>query len=264
MSFFFKHKKALVPGILIFLSFIILTLNSTSESPSSVFISLLAPFQNKLTSGWNWLVRLREKLSADSDKESLQEEISRLRTKITELEEERLENQRLRRLLTFKGRKSFEEVLAGSVGAKVIGREPTNWYRIVTIDKGRSEGIQKGMPVITAEGIVGYISEVARNASQVRLILDGAASVGGLVQRSRENGVVRGRGTDLCEMVYLSPHADIEEGDLIISSGLGGRYPSGLRIGRVVSVKRESYLQKAELLPAVDFSRLEEVLVLKR
>lgn len=261
---FFKHRKALVPALLIFLSFIILTLNSTRKSSTNVFISLLAPFQNKLTSAWNRLAGFREKFSADSDKESLEDEIGRLRTKTTELEEERLENQRLRRLLAFRERKPFEGLLAGGVGAKVIGREPTNWYRIVTIDKGRNEGIQKGMPVITAEGIVGYISEVAGNASRVRLILDGAASVGGLVQRSRENGVVRGRGTGLCEMVYLSPRADIKEGDLIISSGLGGRYPSGLRIGKVVSVKRESYLQKAEVLPAVDFSRLEEVLVLKK
>ncbi|MCD5401055.1 rod shape-determining protein MreC, partial [candidate division NPL-UPA2 bacterium] len=187
-----------------------------------------------------------------------------LRAKITELEEERLENQRLRRLLAFRERISFEELLVESVGAKVIGRDPTNWHRIVTIDKGRSEGIQRGMPVITAEGIVGYVSKAARNASQVRLILDGAASVGGLVQRSREFGVVRGRGSNLYEMAYLSPEADIKEGDLIISSGLGGKYPAGLRIGKVVSVKRKGYLQKAEVLPAVDFSRLEEVLVLKR
>ena len=264
MSFFFKHKKALIPGILIFSSFLILTLRSASESLSGAFLSLLAPFQRTLTSGWDRLAGFKEKLSADANEDSLQEDINRLRAKITELEEERLENQRLRQLLSFKERKSFEGLLAVSVGAKVIGREPTNWYQMVTIDKGKREGIQKGMPVITAEGIVGYISEVARNASRVRLILDGAASVGGLVQRSRESGVVKGRGDSLCEMIYLFPRADIKKGDLIISSGLGGKYPSGLRIGKVVSLKREGYLQKAEVLPAVDFSRLEEVLVLKK
>jgi len=246
------------------LSFLILTFKPTSKFPARVFLSLLAPFQSALTSGWNRLVSFKEKLSTDSDREILQKEINRLRAKITESEEERLENQRLRQLLAFKERKSFEELLAESVGAKVIGREPTNWYRIVTIDKGRNEGIQKGMPVITVEGIVGCISEVTRNASQVRLILDRSASVGGLVQRSRENGVVRGKGTNLCEMVYLPPNADIKEDDLIISSGLGDIYPAGLRIGKVVSVKKESYLQKAQVLPVVDFSRLEEVLVLKR
>ncbi len=264
MSFFFKHRKVLVPGILIFSSFIILTLRSANESLSNVLLSFLAPFQNVLTSGQNRLFEFKEKFSAAGCKESLQEEINHLRAKITELEEERLENQRLRRLLAFRERVSLEELLAGSVGAKVIGREPTEWYRMVTIDKGRREGIQKGMPVITAEGIVGYISEVARNASRVRLILDGVASVGGLVQRSRAKGVVKGRGTNLSEMVHLSPEADIKGGDLIVSSGLGGRYPAGLRIGKVISVQRKDYLQKAWVLPAVDFSRLEEVLVLKR
>lgn len=261
---FFKYKKALIPGILIFLSFLILTLRSASESSSGAFLSLLAPLQRTLTSGWNRLAGFKEKLSADVNENSLREEINRLRAKITELEEERLENQRLRQLLSFKERKSFAELLAVSVGAKVIGREPTNWYQTVVIDKGKIEGIQKGMPVITAEGVVGYISEVTRNTSRVQLILDRAASVGGLVQRSRENGVVRGKGDNLLEMIYLFPGADIQEGDLIISSGLGGKYPSGLRIGKVVSLKKEGYLQKAEILPAVDFSRLEEVLVLKK
>ncbi|NOX96526.1 MAG: rod shape-determining protein MreC [Nitrospirae bacterium] len=261
---FFKRRKVLVPGVLIFLSFLILTLRFTSDSSSDIFLSFLAPFQKVLTSSWTRLVRFKENLSADSGKEDLQKEVARLNSKIVELEEEKLENQRLRRLLIFKERTSFEELLADSVGAKVIGREPTNWYRIVTIDKGKKEGIQKGMPVITAEGIVGYIDETGRNTSQVRLILDRSASVGGLIQRSRENGVVRGRGTALCEMVYLSPEADIKKGDLVISSGLGGRYPSSLRIGKIVSIKKESFLQKAEVLPSVDFSRLEEVLVLKK
>ena len=176
-----------------------------------------------LTSGQNRLAEVKENLFAKSNEKALREEINRLKAEITELEEERLENQRLRRLLAFKERKPFEELLSGSVGAKVVGREPTNWYRIVTIDKGRNEGVQKGMPVITAEGIVGWISEVAEDVSHVKLILDGTASVGALVQRSRENGVVRGNGTNLCEMVYLPPRADIKKDDLIISSGLGGR-----------------------------------------
>ncbi len=261
---FFRQRKVLVPGILIFVSFLFLTLKSTSESPANVFISLLAPFQSMLTSGWNGLAKFKEKFSAGSDKESLQKKINRLKAEVTGLEEAKLENQRLRRLLSFKKRKSFNKLLAGSVGAEVIGRELTDWYRIVTIDKGRNEGIQKGMPVITAEGIVGYVSKAGRDASQVQLILDGSAAVGGLVQKSRENGVVRGTGTALCEMVYLSPESNIRKGDLIVSSGLGGRYPAGLRIGRVVSVKGEGYLQKAEVLPSVDFSRLEEVLVLKK
>ncbi|MCD5390285.1 rod shape-determining protein MreC [candidate division NPL-UPA2 bacterium] len=266
MQVFFKYKRGLVPGALIFFSLLLLTFDSIVEGKSqkaeSFFLTLLSPLQGAVTSGWSRLSKLKERVSLDEEKEAILAEVERLRSKVTDLEEQRLENERLRQLLAFKERKSFEDILSGSLGARVIGREPTNWYRTIVIDKGRSDGVERGLPVISYQGIVGYVSQVWDNASQVRLILDGDSSVGALVQRSRVSGVVKGKGTDICEMVYISPQADIVEGDLIISSGFGGKYPSGLRIGTVVEVKRESYLQRAWVLPTVDFSRLEEVLVI--
>ena len=263
----FKYKKVLVPSALILFSFLLLTVDSIarrkSEKAESFFLTLLSPVQGAVTSGWGWLSKLKERVAQDEGTEGILMEVHRLRSKVTELEEQRLENERLRQLLAFKERKSFKDILSGSVGAKVIGREPTNWYRTIVINKGRSDGIEVDMPVVSCQGIVGYVSQAWRNASQVRLILDRDCSLGALVQRSRVSGVVKGRGTNICDMVYISPQADIKEGDLIISSGFGGRYPSGLRIGAVVEVKKEGYLQRAWVLPTVDFSRLEEVLVIK-
>lgn len=266
MQIFFKYKKVLVPIALIFFSFLLLTVDSVvrgkKEKAGSFFLAFLSPIQGAVTSGWDWLGKLKERISLDEDKGTILMEVQHLRSKVTELEEQRLENQRLRQLLAFKESGSFKDILSGSIGAKVIGREPTNWYRTIVINKGRGDGIEVDMPVVSYQGVVGYVSQAGGNASQVRLILDGDSSVGALVQRSRANGVVKGRGTNICEMVYISPQADIKKGDLIISSGFGGRYPSGLRIGKVMEVEKESYLQKALVLPTVDFSRLEEVLVI--
>lgn len=252
---FSKHKKSLVPIILVLSSFVILTLKVTGHFPSRFFPLLISPFQ-KAASFFSYS-------RSGNEEEKLKNQINFLKAQITELKEEEQENRRLREILVFKERKSLKKLLGESAGAKVIGRDPTGWYQMIIIDKGGSEGLRKGMPVITAAGIVGYISETSRNSSQVRLILDGSVSVGALVQRSRETGVVRGKDLNACEMDYLSREADIRPGDLIVSSGLGGMYPAGLVIGRVLSVQKDAYLQTAEILPAVDFSRLEEVLVLK-
>ena len=198
------------------------------------------------------------------EREKLIRDIGLLESWVTRLEEARLENIRLRKLLQFKEREDFNELLERTVGARVIGRDPVSWHQALFIDRGAEDGVAVGMPVINHEGIVGYLSQVGLSAAKVRLILSSDIFVGAIVQRTRVAGVVMGKGgaTGLCEMMYLPIDADIREGDIIVSSGVGEKYPSGIRLGSVLSVVKEDYFQRAIILPVVDFSRLEEVLVL--
>lgn len=171
------------------------------------------------------------------------------------------ENVRLRKLLAFKQSSTYE-----LVPAQVIGRDPTNWFSTLLINRGTNSGVAKDMTVITPQGLVGRVVEVTPLCARVLSILDQRSRVAALVQRSRVQGVVQGEGK-LCYMNYLGPEADIREGDFVMTSGLeGGFFPRGLLIGEVVRLSqvRSGLLLSAQIKPRVEFGKLEEVLVIKR
>ncbi len=259
------YRKLTVPLTLIFLSLVIATIDFRREIAFPAFtLSFFSPIQRGIAFSAEWL---RNVFSPEEirEQEELIKKIEFLESQITRLEEERLENIRLRRLLQFKEREEFSELLGRAIGARVIGRNPRSWHQTLFIDRGKEDGIAAGMPVISYEGIAGYLSEVGLGVAEVRLILCSDVSVGAIVQRNRAAGIVTGKGgaTGLCEMIYLPLDADVREGDIVISSGAGGKYPPGIKLGSVLSITKEDYFQRAVILPAVDFSRLEEVLVLK-
>ncbi len=153
--------------------------------------------------------------------------------------------------------------------ARIIGKEPFFFPQTLLIDKGAQQGIQKDYPVLALcrdrLGLVGRIIDVYPDTSQVLLIHDPRSELSALIQRTREDGVVRGKGNEL-EMVYLRPQADIKPGDRVITSGFGEVFPRGLDIGCVVRVSSGPYkLQKEAALKPVIFPKtIEEVLVLMR
>jgi len=262
------HRKLAIPLILIFLSLVIATIDFRRGIASPGFtLSFFSPIQQSITTSMQWFLNIRERVFIRFDvdeREKLIRDIGLLESQVARLEEARLENIRLRKLLQFKEGEEFSELLGRTVGARVIGRDPVSWYQALFIDRGKEDGVTAGMPVINYEGIVGYVSQVGLGAAKVRLILSSDVFVGAIVQRIRAGGVVTGKGgaTGLCEMIYLPLDADIREGDIVVSSGVGGKYPSGIRLGSVLSVVKEDHFQRALIFPAVYFSKLEVVLVL--
>lgn len=168
-------------------------------------------------------------------------------------------HERLRALLKFKQR-IHEPVVA----AQVIALDPTGWFRSVIIDKGKRAGLQWDMPVVNASGVVGRIVSVSAHYAKVLLIIDQNSAVDCLDQRTRDRGVLKGRSTEVCEMDYMARSAEVTEGDLVVTSGLGGVFPKGLPVGRISAVSRQSgeLFKHVEVAPCVDFSKLEEVLVI--
>ena len=152
--------------------------------------------------------------------------------------------------------------------AQVIGREQATWTSMIVINKGTSDGIAKNMPVVTEKGLVGVVTEVAPNAAKVQLILDPRCSVGTLIQRpeSRVAGIVQGSIADAMKpnMINIPKNSDVVEGDMVITSGFGGIYPKGIAVGTVDSLEDDGggLLKIAVLKPAVDFQKLEDVLVI--
>lgn len=176
------------------------------------------------------------------------------------------ENEQLREMLDLVKTESKLELEA----AKVIAKDPSNWYSSFTINKGTNSGIKKGQPVITAnEELIGQVYKVGSDWAEVITVLDPESGVGGMVERSKSTGVLEGdfslRYSGQCRLGYLPRDTDIERGDYVETSGMGGVYPKGLLIGRVLEVKEDNtnMSKYAIVEPSAEIGKLMQVFVLK-
>ena len=194
------------------------------------------------------------------------EENDTLRKTISHLEEENLRfreaivaSERFESLAEFQERRD-----APMMPANVIAQDLSRWFQSVVIDQGAASGVRAGMPVITGLGVVGVVAGTTPGAAKVLLMIDLQSRVDAYVQRSRARGTVRGRSEERCEFDYVLREDDVQEGDQLLTSGLGGVYPKGLVVGTVASVERKPYglFQTVRVSPAVDFRKLEEVFVI--
>lgn len=201
-----------------------------------------------------------EWFSLRTDNEALREENLSLRNQIVLLEEARLENETLRQQLDFKSAVPSYTLLP----AEVIGRDPSNLLQYLIIDRGSDDGIALAMPVLTAEALVGRISEVSAHSAKVMLISDPSSSVSCLIQRTRATGVVQGYPDNELVMLYIPQGDTVAPGDMVLTSGLGGNFPKRLVVGQVESVTSSDVdmFQEAKVEPAVSLADLEMVMVL--
>jgi rod shape-determining protein MreC len=186
-------------------------------------------------------------------------EVETLRRKLFDLREFEQENARLKGLLSFKQKSPLR-----LVSARVIARSPDSWSSSVLIDKGRFNGIRRGMAVINAQGLVGRVAESVDNSSKIFLVNDPSQGISSIVQRSRQEGLVNGYlGSNLI-MRYLPEDAKITVGDIIITSEFSQVYPKGLLVGKVINIAKEfsGLSLYAVVKPAADLSSIEEVLVI--
>ena len=192
--------------------------------------------------------------------EELQTLVDQLIIENVRLREAEIENVTLREQLNFKQANPSFELLS----AQVIGRDPTNLLGYLIIDRGTAEGLAVGMPVLTHRGLVGRITESNPHSSKVLLITDASSSVNALIQDSRATGIVQGRIGQGLVMRYIQQEEEIKVGDLVLTSGLGGNFPTRLIIGQVTEVRKKDVelFQEAEVRAAADFRELEMVMVL--
>ncbi len=197
--------------------------------------------------------------SVRRENDVLRGENEQLRVQALQAGETREENARLRRLLVLRDRLPLA-TLAG----EVIGREAGGWVRSLTVNRGRGDGIAQQTPVIVPDGLVGRVVQVHRGAAVIQLLNDPASTVGAVVQRTRTAGLVEGDAGGALRFKFMARDgASVAPGDLVVTSGLGTLFPKGLPVGRVVKIedKGSALFHFAVLAPAVDFSRVEEVLL---
>lgn len=198
------------------------------------------------------------------ENEALKEEIAALRDRISRAEETEEMNEWLYDYLELKR----EHTDYKFVPATVTGGEGGNYMTVFLLDKGFAQGVRKDMPVVTDDGIVGYICEVGTTWSKAVTILETGGAVGAYVERSGEQGVIEGTfelsEDGLCKMSYLAEDADIQVGDRIVSSGYGSVYPRGLIIGTVESVEKDkqSRLLAVKVRPSADLAEIEKLMII--
>jgi len=180
-----------------------------------------------------------------------------------ELREVERENQSLREMLDFAQTRPGLELRGAQIVARVIGRESNNFLDYIMLDLGQQHGVVVGMSVLTDQGLVGRISEVTDTTSKVLLITDSSSAINAILQSSRLNGVVRGTPSGDLVMDYIPQGAQFSIGEVVLSSGLGGRVPKGIPIGQVIEIRQRDIdvFQQAVVKPTVDFQRLELVMI---
>ena len=252
--------------ILVTLSVLILSLSSRRPypvyGPGRVAIALVAPFQKVIIRTAQFFQDIWDHyfffVSVVEENERLRKELWQARTLQNEYREALLANERLKQLLSV-----AQDARPPMIAAQVVGKDPSPWFQTMMVDKGFSDGIQKGWPVINPQGIVGLVIEVTGHYAKVMLITDPNSAVDAVVQKSRARGIIKGGTTGYCLFEYVLRKHNVAEGDRVVSSGMDGVFPKGLPVGKITSiVKRQAGIfQDVTVTPHVDFERLEEVLI---
>jgi rod shape-determining protein MreC len=266
-SFLWRNRVLLTGGLMLLLALHLISSGVSPEGrtgrPALILMEMLRPvqaFESDLTDNFRGffkdyiaLVGVRE------ENDRLKNELAQLRSERTKLVELEVENHRLADLLELR-----EALAMKAVAARVIGGDATGLARTLILSQGSRAGLHPQMAVISTDGVVGKLITVSPNASRVLLINDHNAGLDAIDQRSRARGIAAGGMDQGLSMKYVDRTGDVKPGDAIITSGMDGIFPGGLLVGEVKQVSQEGpgLFLNIVIAPAVDFSKLEYVLVL--
>lgn len=267
--FLFRRYHLFIFILLLLFALILISLRAKQSKGIEFFDALLLETCSPFQKGATFIIRTIQEtfqqyiflIHLEKENRMLKQKLLELQAENHQLNEMRLENERLRKLLHFNEKNSLN-----MIGAEVIGHDPTSWFKSVTIDKGERDGVRKGMAVVSPEGVIGQILKTSPHYSTVLLITDYNSAIDSIVQRTRAKAIIEGKGENRCQLKYLLRTEEVAEGDVVVTSGLVGNFPKGLKIGEISKVDKKGYgvFQYAELVPSVDLNRLEEVFIIMK
>jgi rod shape-determining protein MreC len=265
----FIRRKFSVFIIFILIVFVLLTFQGIRDNPETSSISFLRyPFiliERGLSASIREVKGFFQHyillIGIEEENRMLKAELERQLEENRRYQEIKLENQRLREILELKHQR-----IDYVTSAEVFARDPSNWFQVLWINKGKVQGVEKDMVAVTPRGIVGKVHTVNTDISSIILITDINSSVAARVQNSRVEGIVEGRGRGVCYLKYVPHDVEVAQGEAVITSGFDGIYPEGLLIGFIKSVKKQTgeFFQVIEVAPSQNLNSLEEVALLKR
>lgn len=233
---------------------------SAVEGTAAIPLNVVSDFFNDVSQGLNDTVEdLREIQRLRERNAELEEALARSQAELVELREIANDAERLAELLDYTSARENQE----TVTAEVVSYDPNALLRTIIVDKGSRNGIERGMPVVNQQGLIGRVIEVTANASRVLLVTDPSSNVNARLQTSRAQGTVVGLLTGNLRMRMIPLDAEVQVGDIVVTSGLGGNFPPDIPIGQVTSKRQFEFAlnQQAEVRSLVNFDRLEFVLI---
>lgn len=265
-SFLWRNRVLLTSGLLLLLSAHMLTTGVAPRDPAArpgeALLGVLSPVQDAsahlvdaVHDFWHDYLAL---VDVQRENQRLHAELSRFQNERARLDELETENRHLSELLELR-----EALGMRAVAANVIGSDATGLSRTLILSAGANSGLSAGMAVLSSQGVVGKLIATSGSSSRVLLIDDHNAALDAFDQRSRVRGIVAGVVDDGLTMKYVGRTADVRVGDAVVTSGLDGTFPRGLLIGEVSRVESQGpgLFVNVSVAPAVDFRRLEQVLV---
>jgi len=200
-------------------------------------------------------------MNVRGERNKLVKELQECRAAAYQNREEVATNARLRKLLDFKN-----TIDHPTVSAQIVGKDPSLWFRSVVVDRGSTDGVLKGMPVVTGDGIVGQVYSTSPHFAKVLLSIAPSSALDVLLQESRERGILKGTGKNTYRLEYVLKTIEVAEGDHVVTAGYGGLFPTGVPVGVVTRVekKRRGMFLDIEVTPAVDFDTLEDLLIIEQ
>jgi rod shape-determining protein MreC len=263
---FLARRRRLLIALLVPLAALASVASSVRRFPDSGPLEaaaavVAAPLQAGATAATSWLGGLGGLVFGASavrrENEELRREIGRLQREVQESRERIAAAARLERLLDYREATGYTMLAAG-----VIGHDASGLYQTILLDRGSSSGVEHRQAVLAPDGVVGRVIKVFPRSALVLLVTDRSSGVDAIVQRTRDQGIVQGRGGAACELKYLDRSAEVEVGDQVVTSGMGGGFPKGVWIGQVSGVDRGGDLfQSVDVRPSAALDRLEEVWV---
>lgn len=233
-----------------------------NEPIGALLMWILRPLQIAGQGTANWIKGFRDHYDTldgfRSENERLRKRLQTLEIERQRLLEAEATNRRLQQLLDFRS-----ELPAGAITASIIAASATSWFQSCVLNKGSADGVRQGMAVVTPLGVIGKVVAVTGRTAKVLLLTDPNSGIDVLVQRTRSRGIVSGSLESGTVLKYIKRSEDVQEGDRLVTSGLDSVFPKGMLAGTVIKVRKQSrgLFQTVEVLPAVQASLVEEVLV---
>jgi rod shape-determining protein MreC len=268
-----RNRSILVLILLLFISFILMGVSQSRITIrfKSVAYGVVYPFQFV---GVRSITLVKEFFSSIEMNKQLKQELAQVKKMLEqyeqsqyEYEEIKRENKRLRNLIGIQSDMEYETVIA-----EIVAKSPQNYYKTLIVNRGKNSGIVKWMPVVAYQNetrcVVGKVIDVQQFSARIQPLIDQSSYIGVMLMESRYSGILQGQSpvSDNCLMQYVDRRAEINYGDLVITSGMGGVFPKGIIIGEIVSVSKKRYgiFQEAIVKPVVDYGRLEEVYIITK
>ncbi len=263
-SFFSTLRISLLISVLFIVGLLLLgsMFGGTFGTPHQLTLDFIGPLQSTVTKAATGIITFKSDYvglwNVRAENKRLQALVDKYLTELGKYREGYSSYLHLEKLLEFKEKQDFDPL-----AARVVGKEPAYWYQTIVVDRGESDDVLEGMIALTPSGVVGQVIHTSKNYCKILLANAPSSAIDAMIQKNRIRGILKGAGENGYVLHYVQKNVDVSVGDHIVTAGIGGVFPAGIPLGKVsvVHKKRRGMFQEIEVMPDVDFQKLEYIFI---